>query len=85
MTKALFLTVSLTTLAFSSGCLFAKKSDRPKENTAIAADVEESFRRRWVEKRTAELTAAGATGEAAQTQAAAEFRERYGFTRAGGK
>lgn len=85
MTKPLLLTLGLVTLALSSGCLFSKKAKRPKESTAISADVEESFRRRWVDKRLGELSAQGVAADAARTQAEAEFRERYGYTRAGTK
>ncbi|MBL9209220.1 MAG: hypothetical protein JNL92_02065 [Opitutaceae bacterium] len=85
MTKALLLTASLATLLLSSGCFLSKKTNRTKESSAISADVEESFRRRWVEKRTAELTAQGSSGDAAKTKAEAEFRERFGYTRAGNK
>ena len=85
MTKAVLLTTSILTLALSAGCLFSKKANRAKESSAISADVEESFRKRWVEKRVGELTAQGTVGDAARTQAEAEFKERYGFTRAGQK
>lgn len=79
MTKTLLLSVVCTALMFSTGCLFSKKSGRPKESSAIAADVEETFRQRWMEKRVAELTAQGTAAEAARTQAQTEFREKYGF------
>jgi hypothetical protein len=82
MIKAFSYYLCITALCFS-GCLFSKKNSRTKENPAIAADVEESFRRRWVDKRVAELTAQGSAADAARTRAEAEFRERYGFTRAG--
>jgi hypothetical protein len=85
MTKALLLAASLSTLLLSSGCFFSKKTNRTKESSAISAEVEESFRKRWVEKRTAELTAQGSSGDAARAKAEAEFRERYGYTRAGTK
>ncbi len=85
MTKALLLTASLATLLLSNGCFLTKKTNRTKESSAISADVEESFRRRWVDKRTAELTVQGSSGDAARTKAEAEFRERYGYTRAGNK
>ena len=84
MIKPLFLIVGITMLALSTGCLFSKKGAKANESSAISADVEESFRRRWVEKRSGELTAQGTAADAARTQAEAEFRERYGFTRAGG-
>jgi hypothetical protein len=64
----------------TGGCLFSKKSSTPKENPAIAGSVEETFKVRWVEKRTAELVAQGKTAEAARAQAVAEFQERFAFT-----
>ena len=82
MTKHLLL-LALAALALqSTGCLFSKKPKTAKENAAISADVEESFRKRWVEKRAGEIVAKGTAADAARTQAEAEFRERYGFTRA---
>lgn len=83
MTKALLLTVGILTLAVSSGCFFSKKGAKTKESSAISADVEESFRRRWLDKRVAELTATGTAAAAARTQAEGEFREKYGYIRAG--
>ena len=85
MIKAVFLSLSAAALCCSSGCLFSKKANRAKESSAISADVEESFRKRWVDKRSAELAASGTAAEVARTQAEAEFRERYGFTRAAQK
>lgn len=79
----------LTTLALvallASGCLFSRKSDRPKESSTPASETEEAFRQRWMQQRTNELVAQGAGAEAARTQAANEFRERFGFTKAGQK
>ena len=85
MTKRLFLPLLATSILFSSGCFFSKKSHRTKESSAIAADVEESFHRRWVDKRVAELSAQGTAADAARIKAEAEFRERFVFTRAGQK
>jgi hypothetical protein len=56
-----------------------------KESSAIAADVEESFRKRWVDKRATELATSGTTADAARAQAEGEFRERYEYMRAGRK
>jgi hypothetical protein len=82
MTKPLLLTGTLTALALASGCgTFSKKSGRVKENPAIATEVEETFRRRWMDKRVGELTAQGVAADAARTQADAEFREKYSFDR----
>ncbi len=85
MTKHLLLPALAAFLVLSSGCFFSKKKPAAKESTAIAADVEESFRKRWVEKRAGEIAAQGTAAEAARTQAETEFRERYVFTRAGQK
>lgn len=81
MTKRLLLSVVVATLVLSTGCnLFSKKSGRSKgESGAIASDVEETFHRRWMEKRLAELTAQGVAAENARTQAETEFREKFGF------
>jgi hypothetical protein len=80
MTKPLLLCTLVTAIALTSGCgMFSKKNPRAKESSAIASEVEESFRKRWMDKRVAELTAQGQTPEAARTQADGEFRERYAF------
>lgn len=81
MTKPLFLTTLLASLLCATGCsMFSKKSGRVKENPAIASEVEETFRRRWVDKRVSELTAQGVAADAARAQAQTEFREKYGFS-----
>ena len=85
MIKGFLFTVCIATLCYTTGCVFSKKGTRPKESSAISADVEESFRKRWVDKRTFELTALGTAAEAARLQAENEFRERFAFTRAAQK
>jgi hypothetical protein len=86
MTQRLLLTCLLAALLTTTGCsLFRRKSDQPKDNGAISGEVEESFRRRWVERRAAELTTQGVAAETARTQAAQEFRDKFEYTRAGGK
>ena len=85
MIKAFLYFLCMATLCASTGCLFSRKGKKPKESSTISADVEESFRLRWVEKRAAELSAQGTAIDAARMQAENEFRERYGFTRAGKK
>jgi 1,2-phenylacetyl-CoA epoxidase catalytic subunit len=74
----------LCTLA-PAGCLFSKKNPQPKENPAIASEVEANFKQRWVNKRTAELKAAGMPAAAAQAQAEDEFNARYSYTSAAKK
>lgn len=83
MTKLLLL--SCLTLALAPGCMFSKKTAMPKESSAIASEVEESFRKRWTERRAAELVAQGTAADAARSQAEGEFRERYEFTQTAGK
>jgi hypothetical protein len=67
----------------SAGCWHSKK--KPKETTAVATDVEEGFKLRFMEKRTAELTAQGVRIDVARQQALDEFRARYSYTRAADK
>jgi len=79
MIKPLIFAALVAALTLSTGCLFSKKTGRTKESSAIATEVEESFRRRWLDKRVGELTAQGIAAEAARAQADQEFRDRYGF------
>ena len=71
------------TLALFASCSHGKK--KPKENPAIATEVEESFKQRWIEKRGAELMALGLRPDLARQQAIDEFRDRYGYTHAADK
>jgi hypothetical protein len=79
------LIVCLSAVALTSltGCNFFRKKKKPKENPALALDVEQEFRERWMERRVGELTAQGADAGTAQQQAAREFRERFPYIRAG--
>lgn len=70
-------------LLFLNGCTLFKKSDRPKESSAISSEVEEGFRVRWVAQRSAELVREGVPAETASARAEAEFSDRFGYTRAG--
>ena len=79
MTHRLFLTALSLTALISTGCLFSQKPAKGKEDPRIAGSVEESFKLRWIEKRAGELVTQGKAAEAARTQAAAEFAERYVF------
>ena len=85
MIQRFLLTCLSVTALFTTGCLFSKKSSKPKDDGKISGSVEESLRTRWMDKRIAELVAKGATPEAARTQADTEFRERYEFTGAAQK
>ena len=85
MIKALLLSVSLIPLVLGTGCFTSKKANRAKESSTIAADVEESFRQRWVAKRSSELATQGTTADAARSQAETEFRDRFVYTKVGNK
>ncbi|MEI7550789.1 MAG: hypothetical protein WCL24_00580 [Verrucomicrobiota bacterium] len=73
----------LLPLLLATGCWHSKK--KPKEITAVATDVEEGFKQRWMEKRTGELLAQGLRIDIARQQAIDEFRARYSYTRAADK
>lgn len=80
MIPRLFLVLLASVPLLVTGCgMFSKKDARPKESSAIAADNEEIFRRRWVEQRSAQLVAQGTEANAARQQAENEFRTRFGF------
>ncbi len=79
MTKRLLLSFLAVAVLLSTGCLFSKKSRKPKESSAIATEVELEFRQRWMAKRLGELQTQGITGTAAQQQADQEFREKFSF------
>ena len=82
MKQTLSLLLCLLSLAgFAAGCSSAKKGAKPKVQPGLAAETEESFRQRWVEKRGAELVAAGLRADIARQQALDEFQERFGYLR----
>jgi D-tyrosyl-tRNA(Tyr) deacylase len=72
--------LSLLPLACLAGCKHGPS--KPKENPAVATEIEESFKQRWVEKRAGELMALGLRPDLARQQAIDEFRVRYGYTHA---
>lgn len=67
----------------SAGCWHRK--GKPKETTAVATDVENHFRDRWVEKRASELVAQGQRADVAHQQALDEFRARFTYLRTADK
>lgn len=70
----------LLPLALVAGCKHNPK--KPKENPAIASEMEDAFKQRWVEKRASELMALGLRPDLARQQAINEFSVRYGYTHA---
>jgi hypothetical protein len=57
-----------------------KKPAAPKESKTVAADVEKDFMHRWIDKRTADLIAAGKAPGEARDQAVAEYKVTYSYT-----
>jgi hypothetical protein len=61
-------------------------SSKPKPNPAMATEVEQAFKARWIAKRIGELTQAGVNDpREARRQATEEFKQRYEFTNAAQK
>ncbi len=83
--KRSLLFLLIPSLALWVGCSHSKTPKKPKENPAIASQVEEEFKQRWIEKRGADLMALGLRPDLARQQAIDEFNDRYGFTHAAGK
>lgn len=60
-----------------AGCVgFRKKA----EDKSVTTQVEENFKRRWVEKRIAEITGQGVAQDEARQRALVEFRDKYEYT-----
>ncbi len=71
----------LSALVLGVGC-----SSKPKPNPAMATEVENAFKQRWIAKRITELTQAGVTDpREARRQATEEFKQRFEFTNAAQK
>ncbi len=79
MIRPLSLLFAFICLQLTAGCLGSRKNPKPKENQAIAAELEESFRQRWIEKRAGELTGKGVAADLARTQAFEEFKVKFNF------
>ena len=77
--KSRFFFILLALVVVSGGCF-----NRPKQRTPeIAADVEESFKQKWIAKRMGELQASGVTdAREARRQATDEFRKKFEYIKA---
>lgn len=62
-----------------TGCHYLHRHKKPKESSDIASDTDAEFRRRTVEKRTADLVSQGKDAAAARQQAEEEFAARYPY------
>jgi hypothetical protein len=76
---SLLLCLATLIVSSSTGCNLFRKNKKPKENPAIASEVEATFRQRWVDRRIPELTATGMDAATARSQAETEFRDRYPY------
>lgn len=77
--KSRFCLILLSCITLASGCFHRPRQPTPE----IAADVEESFKQRWIAKRMTELQASGVTdGREARRQAEEEFRKKYQYINA---
>lgn len=85
MNRLLPLCLVLLSASVLPGCHYLRRTPKPKESTAIAADVENTFRQRWLDKRAAELKATGLAPPAAQARAESEFSARYSYLESGRK
>jgi hypothetical protein len=74
------LLLSCLAISLLTGCSMFKRG-KAREETQITAEVQETFRKRWVDKRTADLVAQGTAAEAARAQAEREFNATYDFSR----
>jgi len=85
MRRRIWYISALVLAALSLGC--SSKPKPPKPNPAIATDVEEGFKTRWVAKRMGELQASGAATDPreARRMAVEEFRKKFEFTSAASK
>jgi hypothetical protein len=84
MIRRLLLASLATAAVLSAGCSMLKKSPA-KSSQGLASETETNFKVRWIDKRASELVAQGQTADAARSQAAAEFKERFGYTGAAQK
>ena len=81
MTTRSSLFILAAALAVSGTACHSTKTKAPKESPNVAIEVEAVFRQRWIDKRVAELTAAGTAADPARAQAEKELRETYGYLR----
>ena len=82
MTTRFPLFILTAALTVAGTACHSLKTKAPKDNPNVAIEVEAGFKQRWIDKRVAELTAAGTDATAAHTQAEKDFRAAYGYLRA---
>jgi outer membrane murein-binding lipoprotein Lpp len=79
MNKLLLIAALASVTPLVTGCSLFSKKARAKESSAIAGEVEATFRQRWIDQRVGQLAAQGVAADAARAQAGREFDERYQF------
>lgn len=77
--STILLCLAVLVLGAASGCNLFRKSKKPKQNPAIAAELETSYRQRWLDRRAAELATQGVEAAAAREQAEKEFHEKFPY------
>jgi len=86
LSRALSLLLAATCLAACSHLpiIGKKKPDDPSKSKSshLASDTENEFRKRWVDKRVAELIGQGVAPDVARSQATHEFSDKYSVTNA---
>jgi len=82
MTTRLPLLILTAALTVTGPACHLIRPKAPKENPNVAIEVEAGFKQRWIDKRVAELTAAGTDATAARAQAEKDFRAAYSYLRA---
>ena len=82
MTTRFPLFILTAALTVTGTACHSLKTKAPKDNPNVAIEVEAGFKQRWIDKRVAELTAAGTDATAAHAQAEKDFRAAYGYLRA---
>ena len=77
-TRILLATLTLV-LAFGTSACRSRHASKEAIGNAPAAEMEASFKQRWIDKRVAELSATGVAAPDALIQASKEFDERFNF------
>ena len=81
MTTRFPLFILAAALAVVGTACHSTKTKAPKESPNVAIEVEAGFKQRWIDKRVAELTAAGADATVARQQAEKDFSAAYSYLR----
>jgi hypothetical protein len=82
MTTRFPLFILTAALTVAGTACHSLKSKAPKDNPNVAIEVEATFKQRWIDKRVAELSAAGTDATTAHTQAENDFHVAYPYVRA---